>query len=144
MQVTQGTLADVQLEQGRPVYVVVNPPAGEPVEIGKHHDESRKKSAGWLVKHIFEGGHAKDVIDIDRALSLKEADRGVPVDVWRYTIGGVTSYDVQPRGVDPADDYDNHHLPRFLLLGAAFLTMLNLALIWRPLQRVRREAASVG
>ena len=142
--VTQGTLADVQLEQGRPVYVVVNPPAGEPVEIGKHHDESRKKSAGWLVKHIFEGGHAKDVIDIDRALSLKEADRGVPVDVWRYTIGGVTSYDVQPRGVDPSDDYDNHHLPRFLLLGAAFLTMLNLALIWRPLQRVRREAASVG
>ncbi len=144
VQVTQGTLSDVELEQGRPVYVEVMSADQGLVTVGKHHDEARKKSAGWLVKHIFEGGHAKDVIDIDRALSLKEADRGAPVDLWRYTIGNVTSYDVQPRGVPPADDYDNHHLPRFLLLGAAFLTMLNLLVIWRPLQRVRREAASVG
>ncbi len=136
----QGTLADVELEQGRPVYVEVKSAAGEPVTVGKHHDEARKKSAAWLVKHIFEGGNAKDVIDIDRSISLKEIDRSQPVDLWRYTIGTVTSYDVQPRDVVPADDYDNHHLPRFLLLGAAFLTFLNLLLIWRPLQRVRREA----
>ncbi len=140
----QGTLADVQLEQGRPVYVQVKTAAADPVEVGKPHDEARKKSAAWLVKHLFEGGHAKDVIDIDRAINVKEIDRAGPVDVWRYTIGTVTSYDVQPRGVTPTDDYDNHHLPRFLLLGAAFLTFLNLLLIWRPLQRVRREAAAVG
>ena len=141
--VTQGTLADVELEQGRPVYVEVTSAAG-PVTVGKHHDEARKKSAAWLVKHIFEGGHAKDVIDIDRAISLKEIDRTQAVDVYRYTIGSVTSYDVVPRGETPADDYDNHHLPRFLLLGAAFLTFLNLLLIWRPLQRVRREALNGG
>ena len=138
--VAAGTLADVELEQGRPVYVEVKTAAGEPVAVGKHHDEARKKSAAWLVKHIFEGGNAKDVIDIDRSISLKEIDRTQPVDLWRYTLGTVTSYDVVPRGVLPADDYDNHHLPRFLLLGAAFLTFLNLLLIWRPLQRVRREA----
>jgi len=138
-----GTLADVQLEQGRPVYVKVQTAAG-PAEVGTPHDEARKKSAAWLVRHIFEGGHAKDAIDIDRAISLKAVDYAQSVDVFRYTLGDVTSYDVVPRGVTPADDYDNHHLPRFLLLGAAFLTFLNLLLIWRPLQRVRREALNGG
>jgi len=138
----QGTLADVQLEQGRPVYVEVVTDGGGRVEVGKPADEARKRSAAWLVKHIFEGGHAKDVIDVDRAINVKVIDPARPIDVWRYTIGPVTSYDVQPRDVPPSDDYDNHHLPRFLLLGAAFLTFLNLLLIWRPLQRVRRESAT--
>ena len=138
--VAAGTLADVHLEQGRPVYVEVLTADGGSVKVGRPDDEAPKRTFAWLIRHLFEAGNAKDVIDLDGAIPLVVSGDALPVDVLRHTVGTVTSYDVVPRGVTPADDYDNRHLPRFLLLGAAFLTFLNLLLIWRPLQRVRREA----
>ena len=49
-----------------------------------------------------------------------------------------------PAGVPPTPDYDNRHLPRFLFLGAAVLTMGMFLAILKPLARVRREERMAG
>jgi MFS family permease len=137
--VATGTLTDLQLEQGRAAYVEVTPAAGPPTTFGRKLDPDRPRTVAGVTRRLLHPGRPKDVLEVAGNVPFKGAS-GVPVDVWRSVVGDVTTFSVVNRGEQPTDAYDNRHLPRFLLLGAAGLTFLNLLLIWRPLQRVRREA----
>ena len=53
--------------------------------------------------------------------------------VTRYELAGVAHYDIRPAGAPPHPDYDQRHLPRFLFVGAALMTLLTLLVLWRPL-----------
>ena len=89
----------------------------------------------------MEGDPSTEVLEVHRDIPVKRVSEREPVavDVSKYVVGGVTHYDLVPAGVAPATDYDNRHLPRYLFLGAAALTLLNLLVILGPVQRVRRE-----
>ena len=100
--------------------------------------DDRPRTVAGVTRRLLHPGRPKDVLEVAGNVPFKDAS-GVPVDVWRSVVGDVTTFTVVNRGEPPADAYDNRHLPRFLLLGAAGLTFLNLLLIWRPLQRVRNE-----
>jgi hypothetical protein len=99
-------------------------------------EEKSDRSLSGVIKHVIEGDGGREVIHVHRDIVLPAF--GKEVDAYRYSIGGVTHFQLVPKGTPPGTSYDNHHLPRFLFLGAAALTFTMLLVIFRPLQRVRK------
>lgn len=135
--VVSGEISEVEFAHGRPVYVAIEA-NGRTVTIGAkpEHEDSRSLSA--IATHVVERGTTREVIEVDKAVSLRPQDR-MSVDVTKFTTAGVTHYDLVPRGVLPAKDYDNRSLPRYLFFGAAVLTLLTALSLVRPIARLRRE-----
>jgi MFS family permease len=139
--VVSGSLIDVAMVHGRPVGLVVERADGKVEIFGDPDAEAAPRTLRQVAKHVFEPGDTGAVLEVHRDVPVKAVLDGkpVPVDVSEFTVAGVTHYDIVPKGVPPAADYDNRHLPRYLFLGAALLTLAMLAAILRPVRRVRRE-----
>jgi MFS family permease len=137
--VASGTLTEFQLEHGRPAFFTVARPDGTTVSGGTRPADDQSVSA--LLDKMANGNPATEVLEVHRDVPVKRAAAGEPVavDVTSYAIGGVTRFELTPAGRPPADRYDNRHLPRYLFLGAAGLTLVNLLVIFRPALRLRRE-----
>ncbi|WP_168219482.1 MFS transporter [Limnoglobus roseus] len=135
--VVSGKLTDLELLHGRPVYFEVTPENGSRVEGGRKPRPQEARSFEQVVKHIFEGGRSRDILELHKDIALDRKDQDV--DVSKYVIGEVTHYDLVPAGVPPTPDYDNHHLPRFLFFGAAAMTLAILVLLVRPVLRLRKS-----
>lgn len=136
--VATGRLTKLTLLHGRPVYFEVATANGGSVSGGRepaHPDEAR--SVEQIAKHIFEGGHSRDILELHKDVSVKVIDQ--PVDVSKYVVGDVTHFDLVPAGVPPTPDYDNRHLPRYLFFGAAAMTLAILLLLVRPILRLRKS-----
>jgi MFS family permease len=128
---SSGALVDVQLYDGLPAYIALDNGTTAGV-IPK--EEARSISS--IIAHIRDGDSGRAVIHIHREIPLPAAK--TEVDVYAYEVGTVKHFQIMLQGTPPGVSYDNHHLPRFLFLGAAGLTFLMLIFIFRPLQRVRR------
>jgi MFS family permease len=66
-------------------------------------------------------------------LNLKHLETGDEVDVGSYRIGPVTYFTVRPHSGEPLPPaYNKSHVPRYLFLGAAAMTLFTLLLLrWR-------------
>jgi MFS family permease len=132
-----GELVRLDVVRGRPVYFEVAD-VGQPVlSAGKRREEHKKLTLPDIIEHIFSTGNGGDstVIEVSKGVD----GPGQRVTVSGYDLGGVKHFEIDPEGSPPSPDYDRRHLPRFLFLGAAGLTLLMLLAILRPLIRVRRE-----
>ena len=132
-----GELTRLDIVRGRPVYFEVADAAQPVLSAGKRREEHKKLTLPDIIEHIFSTGNGGDstVIEVSKGV----AGPGQRVTVSGYDLGGVTHYEIVPAGEQPTPHYDRRHLPRFLFLGAAGLTLLMLLAIWGPLGRVRRE-----
>ncbi len=137
--VASGVLTEFKLEHGRPAFFTLRRPDGTTVS-GGTRPAGGQMTLRQVRDRMLDGDHSTEVLEVHRDIPVKQAAAGepVPADVSRYVVGGVTHYDLVPAGVPPAADYDNRHLPRYLFLGAAGLTLVNLLVIVGPLRRVRR------
>ena len=134
-----GVLSELALSQGRPVYFAVTQADGTVVTGGTRPPDNQTRDFGQVLAHVFEPGAVTDVVELAKAVPTR-LDPATPfrADVSKFTIGGVTHYDLTAAGVPPTPDYDNRHLPRYLFLGAAILTAGMLVVSARPLLRVGR------
>ncbi len=139
--VAAGDLTELKLAQGRAAFFAVTQADGSVVTGGvRHQTPGPARTLRRVVAHVFEPGSTGDLIDLHPDIPIKRPAGGpVRVAVTKYTLGGVTHFDLTPEGVAPTTDYDNRDLPRYLFLGAAILTLGMLLAILRPLTRVRRE-----
>jgi acyl-[acyl-carrier-protein]-phospholipid O-acyltransferase/long-chain-fatty-acid--[acyl-carrier-protein] ligase len=139
--VAAGDLTRLDLYRGRPVYFEVRRPDGTTVRGGAPADDRDRRTVRELVQDIVGQRPVGEVLEVHRAVGVRVPAGGPyqPVEVSAFTLAGVTHYDLVPAGEVPAADYDNRHLPRFLFLGAAVLTLLMLVAILRPVSRVRHE-----
>lgn len=108
----RGELWEVRWRMGRPVALEVR--------------EDRDGPALFRVSRSRQAGGP--VIQIDE--DLRE---GARVAVSRYTLRGVTHYEVRPEGAPLRDAYDEALVPRFLFLGAAAMTLAILLVLCRQL-----------
>lgn len=143
--VGSGDLVTLSLAQGRPVYFKVVQPDGKVLEGGEQPTGAEpSRTLGQVARHVVEPAVLNDVLELHKDVPVKPSELPVKVDVTRFTIAGLTHFDLTPAGVPPTPDYDNRHLPRFLFLGAAVLTMGMFLAILKPLARVRREGNLAG
>lgn len=132
-----GEIVEVQFAHGRPAYIVIND-QGRSKTIGSKPDIEQSRVLASIVQHVFDGNGSKEVIEVDKAVSLRPQDH-MKIDVSMYTTDGVTHYDIVPSGSKPAIDFDNRELPRYLFFGAAVLTLLTALVLLRPIARLRRD-----
>jgi MFS family permease len=135
--VASGELTVLGLQHGRPVYFEVTTSEGNIVSGGTKPEAEESLKFGEVVENIFEAGHAEAILELHKQVSVKV--NGQKVDVSKFTIAGVTHFDLVPAGVTPAADYDKRHLPRFLFFGAAGMTLGILLLLVRPILRLRKN-----
>lgn len=138
--VATGVLTEFKLDHGRPAFFALRTADGRIVTGGvRPVDEAQ--TLRKVFDRVMDGDSSTEVLEVHRDIPVKNAAAGEPVavDVSRYVVGGVTHFDLVPAGTTPATDYDNRHLPRYLFLGAGLLTLLNLLVIFGPVQRVRRD-----
>ena len=138
--VASGRLAELPLDHGRPAFFAVVTPDGRTVTGGARPTDV-ERTLGEVVARMADADPRREVLEVHRDVPVKQVAAGDPVavDVSRYVVAGVTHYELTPAGVPPVARYDNRHLPRYLFLGAAGLTLVNLLVILRPVRRVRRE-----
>jgi hypothetical protein len=135
-----GVIQEVYFNHGRPACIVVEDPDGQPHTIGTMPKITGPRTLGQIAHHVFEGS-PKDVLEVDKTVSLKPGDQP-EVDVTRFEIAGVAHYDFVRRGQPVAADYDNRRLPQFLFFGAALLTLLMLLSIARPIRQLLKQGVS--
>jgi MFS family permease len=133
-----GKLVQMELVEGRPAYFEVQTSPSVRLSGGDMPAEKTERTASSVLKHIFEADVGKPVILLHRDLQKTTLDEP-DVDAYRFDVSGVKHFQIVPAGQTPSTTYDNHHLPRFLFLGAALLTFCMLLVIFRPLQKVRQE-----
>jgi MFS family permease len=131
--VASGELLELGLGHGRPVYFKLKTDDGREVEGGTKPSAGPSQSLGEVVRHVFEDGPGAEILELH-----KDVRAGKRVDVSKFVLGGVTHYDLVPAGVPPAADYDKRPLPRFLFFGAAAMTLGILAVLARPILRLRK------
>ncbi len=142
-QLGEGQLTALTAVRGRPVYFEVVRDDGSVVKGGRVPKNTGSLTLRQVARRVFQNQQkTDDVLEVDKGVDPRRPQQDGPkqrVGVSRYTIGGVAHYDLVPAGEQPAPDYDQRHLPRFLFLGAAGLTFAMLLVILRPLVRVRRD-----
>ena len=134
--VASGRLTELGLARGRPVYFELETAAGV-VTAGTKPAAEGSRTLGEVVRHILDDGGPTEFLEVDKAVPVPP--NGAAVDVSKFTIAGVTHFDLVLAGQPPSPDYDNRHLPRFLFIGAAAFTGLLLVSILRPVRRLGRE-----
>lgn len=132
--VAEGTLVSVEQYRGRPIYFEVRPGEASVRVFGEKPPEKiRRFGPRRLVKHVL----GTDDVPEPGAMLEVEIGKGVevgdPVEVTRYDLAGVTYFDIHHAGATVAPDYDQRHLPRYLFVGAALMTLFTLLVLWRPL-----------
>lgn len=131
-----GDLTIVEYVRGRPSYIEVRREDNTVFTAGTPGERPKALTLGQIVHHVLSSDTGQSVaIDLDTTIR----GPGRAVTVSSYTVGGVTHHDIVPAGNEPAADYDQQKLPRYLFLGAALLTAVMLTVIIRPLLQVRRE-----
>jgi MFS family permease len=118
--VTSGTLRDPVFVDGRPKSFVIETSLGDRVRFppattdGTRTDlHFGKRPVPWL----FD-------------LELPSLKAGDAVDVSKYQLGNVTYYRVRWHSTEPLRPaYDKSHVPRYLFLGAAAMTLITLLLL---------------
>ncbi|MGL4423485.1 MAG: hypothetical protein ACRCZF_22705, partial [Gemmataceae bacterium] len=136
--IASGPLTKLEFESGRPVYFQMMTEKGLLSGGQEPKEQPVKRSLGEVISHIFEGESRAEVIDLDHRVKAPYTATA-PVDVSKFTNGGITHYEIVPVGMTPTPDYDNRHLPRYLFVGAAILTGLLLLSILGPVTRLRGQ-----
>lgn len=131
-EVAAGTLTDLELSRGRPVYVAVETDFG-PEAFGRKPDGPPEDLVA-LAREVMAAAPAGAVLEVQPG-----ATEGTEVVVDRFDLAGVTHYDVRPAGSPPEPAYDRRELPRFLFWGAAGMTLVTLLVLWRPIRQLRGE-----
>jgi hypothetical protein len=133
-----GTLDELLLHRGRPVYFAVE------VDGGTIRNSPRPDTSTWkrltfdeVVHDITSTGNKEDIIEV--ANTVKEKMR---VSVTRFELHGINHYEIVPEGTQPTPDYDFKTLPTYLFLGAAGMTLLIAILLARPLLQVQKEQSA--
>jgi MFS family permease len=132
-----GELTQLLLAHGRPVYFEVKTAEGTTIQGGEKPQAAEAIGLGQVFKNVLEGDHATAILELHKEINVKQL--GQQVDVSKFTISGVTHFDLVPRGTPPAADYDNRQLPRFLFFGAAGMTLAILLLLFRPILQLRKS-----
>jgi MFS family permease len=109
-----GILKRVKLDHGRPAKVVID----------KHVLPTRTAEAP---REIIDD----DADDIDVLGPRVQPGQEVIVD--RYQLGDITHYRLRRADEPRKPVYDKHGLPKLFFLGAGFMTLLTLLLLWRQL-----------
>ena len=133
-----GTLDELLLHRGRPVYFVVEVDGGT-ISNGARPDTSEWKPLSFdeVVHDITTTGKKEDVIEVANTVTAN-----MQVTVTRFELHGVNHYDIVPEGTRPTADYDYKTLPTYLFLGAAGMTLLIAILLARPLLQVQKEQSA--
>ena len=132
-QLGTGELTKLDLHRGRPVYFEVRTDGGT-IRGGRPAEELKPLTVAELTTSVLGKEKTEPVLEVTKGVNV-----GTSVAVSEFTTAGVRHFDLVPAGTEPATDYDLRHLPRFLFLGAAGLTLVILLVIYRPLTQVRRD-----
>ncbi len=136
---TSGELTRLDVVRGRPVYAEIATADRGIYSVGTPHDGAKPPTLDQVARHIFENEAKPDFIELDKDVKPGIAGAGAPnVTFVEYQVDGVKHCEILPTGDVAEQDYDQRHLPRFLFLGAAFMTLVIIAIILRPLLRVWR------
>ena len=129
-----GTLDELLLHRGRPVYFSV-----DGISNGPRPDTAEWKPLSFdeVVHDITTTGKKEDVIEVANTVTAN-----MQVTVTRFELHGVNHYDIVPEGTRPTADYDYKTLPTYLFLGAAGMTLLIAILLARPLLQVQKEQSA--
>lgn len=148
-EVARGTLTELGLFRGRPVYLEVETGAGAQETFGDRPPAEVQplRLRGLLRRVLGESPRLRadgtprppdpgtyTIMDVD-----KRVRQGTEVAVTRYQLADVTHYDIRPATAPLEPDYDQRRLPRYLFFGAAGMTLFTLVVLWRPIRQLRRD-----
>jgi len=130
-----GVLNEVLIHRGRPVYFSVEIEGGR-IEPGPRPGPEQLKPLTFdeIVQDVIGKSKTEDVIEVANAVTPRSF-----VTVTKYNLEGVFHYEIVPEGSKPSPDYDYQHLPTYLFIGAACMTVIILFMLGRPILVVRRE-----
>lgn len=133
--VASGAVNCVEYHRGRPVYLEINTGA-EIVTIGKRRPAEHSRTLQAIVDRLVSDSGREEVLEVEKSVDFRST---ADVDVTKFVTDGVTHYDIVAKGQQPATDYDNRRLPRFLFFGAAAMTLLIALKLGGPIMRLQRK-----